>query len=122
MESPSGFSYYALDCPLVVVYSKVVLLRSSAFGSVFPLIFSNIILTVQGAIMSESTLAFLGVGDPNIPTWGQLLRSAREQGAITTGSWWLFIPAGICLVGLASSFVFIGYGFDEINNPKLRRR
>lgn len=90
--------------------------------NVFPLIFSNIILTVQGSIMAESTLAFLGVGDPNIPTWGQLLRSAREQGAITTGSWWLFIPAGLCLVGLASSFVFIGYGFDEINNPKLRRR
>lgn len=90
--------------------------------NVFPLIFSNIILTVQGSIMAESTLAFLGVGDPSIPTWGQLLRSAREQGAITTGSWWLFIPAGICLVGLASSFVFIGYGFDEINNPRLRRR
>jgi peptide/nickel transport system permease protein len=90
--------------------------------NVFPLIFSNIILLVQNAIITESTLAFLGVGDPTIPTWGQLLRSAREQGAISTGSWWLFIPAGICLVLLASSFVFIGYGFDEINNPKLRRR
>lgn len=90
--------------------------------NVFPLIFSNIILLVQNSIITESTLAFLGVGDPTIPTWGQLLRSAREQGAITTGAWWLFIPAGLCLVLLASSFVFIGYGFDEINNPKLRRR
>lgn len=102
--------------------SDTYIMAKHILPNVFPLIFSNIILTVQGAIMSESTLAFLGVGDPNIPTWGQLLRSAREQGAITTGSWWLFIPAGICLVGLASSFVFIGYGFDEINNPKLRRR
>jgi len=90
--------------------------------NVFPLIFSNIILLVQNSIISESTLAFLGVGDPTIPTWGQLLRSAREQGAISTGAWWLFIPAGLCLVILASSFVFIGYGFDEIFNPKLRRR
>ena len=90
--------------------------------NVFPLIFSNIILQVQNAIISESTLAFLGVGDPTIPTWGQLLRSARENGAISAGYWWLFIPAGLCLVGLASSFVFIGYGFDEILNPKLRRR
>ncbi len=98
------------------------IMRKHILPNVFPLIFSNIILTVQGSIMAESTLAFLGVGDPSIPTWGQLLRSAREQGAITTGSWWLFIPAGLCLVALASSFVFIGYGFDEINNPKLRRR
>lgn len=102
--------------------SDAYIMAKHILPNVFPLIFSNIILTVQGAIMAESTLAFLGVGDPNIPTWGQLLRSAREQGAITTGSWWLFIPAGICLVCLASSFVFIGYGFDEIINPKLRRR
>jgi len=90
--------------------------------NVFPLIFSNIILLVQGAIIAESTLAFLGIGDPSIPTWGQLLRSAREQGSILIGSWWLFIPAGICIVLLASSFVFISYGFDEILNPKLRKR
>lgn len=90
--------------------------------NVFPLIFSEIILLVQNAIISESTLAFLGIGDPSIPTWGQLLRSAREQGSILTGSWWLFIPAGICIVLLASSFVFISYGFDEVLNPKLRKR
>ena len=90
--------------------------------NVFPLIFAQLVLTVQNAILSEATLAFLGIGDPSIPTWGQLLRSAREQGAILTGAWWLFIPAGICIVLLASSFVFIGYGFDEILNPRLRRR
>jgi peptide/nickel transport system permease protein len=90
--------------------------------NIFPLIFSNVILLVQNAIIAESTLAFLGIGDPSIPTWGQLLRSAREQGSILTGSWWLFIPAGLCIFLLASSFVFISYGFDEILNPKLRKR
>ena len=98
------------------------IMKRHVLPNVFPLIFSEIILLVQGAIISESTLAFLGIGDPTIPTWGQLLRSARVQGAITTGSWWLFIPAGVCIVLLASSFVFIGYGFDEILNPKLRKR
>ena len=90
--------------------------------NIFPLIFSEIILLVQSAIIAESTLAFLGIGDPSIPTWGQLLRSAREQGSILVGSWWLFVPAGICIFLLASSFVFISYGFDEILNPKLRKR
>ncbi|MDI9472357.1 MAG: ABC transporter permease [Tissierellia bacterium] len=102
--------------------SDAYIMRKHIFPNVFPLIFSNIILLVQNAIISESTLAFLGIGDPSIPTWGQLLRSAREQGAITVGSWWLFIPAGLCIVLLASSFVFIGYGFDEILNPRLRKR
>lgn len=102
--------------------SDFYIMRKHILPNVFPLVFSNIILQVQNAIISESTLAFLGIGDPTIPTWGQLLRSARENGAISSGYWWLFIPAGICLVGLASSFVFIGYGFDEILNPKLRRR
>ncbi len=102
--------------------SDFYIMRKHILPNVFPLIFSNIILLVQNAIISESTLAFLGVGDVTIPTWGQLLRTARMQGAITTGSWWLFIPAGLCIVLLASSFVFIGYGFDEILNPRLRRR
>lgn len=102
--------------------SDFYIMRKHILPNVFPLVFSNIILLVQNAIIAESTLAFLGIGDPTIPTWGQLLRSAREYGAITAGYWWLFIPAGLCLVGLASSFVFIGYGFDEILNPKLRRR
>lgn len=90
--------------------------------NVFPLIFAELVLTVQNAIISETTLAFLGIGDPTIPTWGQLLRSARAEGAVSGGALWLFIPAGICIVLLASSFVFIGYGFDEILNPRLRRR
>jgi len=90
--------------------------------NVFPIIFSNIVLLVQGTIITESTLAFLGIGDPTIPTWGQLLRSARVESAISTGSWWMFVPAGVCIVLLGSSFVFMGYGFDEILNPKLRKR
>ena len=102
--------------------SGVYIMFRHILPNVFPLIFSNIILLVQGAIIAESTLAFLGIGDPSIPTWGQLLRSAREQGSILTGSWWLFVPAGVCIVLLASSFVFISYGFDEILNPKLRKR
>lgn len=102
--------------------SNLYIMTRHILPNVFPLVFSNIILLVQNAIISESTLAFLGIGDPTIPTWGQLLRSARENAAISAGYWWLFIPAGLCLVGLASSFVFIGYGFDEILNPKLRRR
>lgn len=102
--------------------SGAYIMKRHILPNVFPLIFSEIILLVQNAILAEATLAFLGIGDPTIPTWGQLLRSARIQGAITTGSWWLFIPAGLCIVLLASSFVFIGYGFDEILNPKLRKR
>lgn len=90
--------------------------------NVFPLIFAELVLTVQNAIISETTLAFLGIGDPSVPTWGQLLRSARQQGAVSGGALWLFLPAGLCIVLLAASFVFIGYGFDEILNPKLRRR
>jgi peptide/nickel transport system permease protein len=102
--------------------SEIYVMYRHILPNVFPLIFAQLVLTVQNAILSEATLAFLGIGDPSIPTWGQLLRSAREQGAILTGAWWLFIPAGICIVLLASSFVFIGYGFDEILNPRLRRR
>lgn len=102
--------------------SNIYIMFRHVLPNVFPLIFAELILTVQNAILSEATLAFLGIGDTTLPTWGQLLRSAREVGAVSSGVYWLFIPAGLCIVLLASSFVFIGYGFDEILNPKLRRR
>jgi peptide/nickel transport system permease protein len=57
-----------------------------------------------------------------IPSWGQILRGAFTSGAVSLGAWWFYLPAGLCVIFLVLGFTFLGYSFDEILNPKLRRR
>lgn len=90
--------------------------------NVFPLVFANTILVSAVAIISETTLSFLGLGDVTRPSWGMMLNYAFESGAASSGAYWYFLPPGICVVLVVLSFTFLGYAFDEVLNPKLRRR
>jgi peptide/nickel transport system permease protein len=86
-----------------------------------PLTFATIAISVPGAILGEAALSFLGLGDPSIPTWGQILHDAHSAGAMSRGLWWWMVPPGmmIALTGLA--FVLIGNALDRIVNVRARR-
>ncbi len=90
--------------------------------NVMPMVFANTTLTVAGAILTETTLSFLGLGDPTRTSWGSMLDSAYQVGAITTGSWWFVIPPGICVVLVVLAFTLIGQALEEVLNPRLRAR
>lgn len=90
--------------------------------NVFPLIFANTILVVAVAILTETTLSFLGLGDPFSVSWGSILESAFAEGAISLGAWWYLIPPGLCIVLVVLGFTMCGYAFDEILDPRLRER
>jgi peptide/nickel transport system permease protein len=90
--------------------------------NVAPLIFANTVLTVAIAILSETTLSFLGLGDPLSISWGTILEFAYNGGAAFSGNWWWLIPPGICIVLVVLAFTMCGYALDEILNPKLRER
>lgn len=90
--------------------------------NVFPLVFSESILIISSSILTETSLAFLGLGDPTNPSWGTMLNDAYSTGAMTNGAWWYFITPGICVILVALGFTLMGYAFDEILNPKLKKR
>jgi peptide/nickel transport system permease protein len=92
--------------------------------NVGPLIFANTVLIVAIAILTETTLSFLGLGpDPTVNiSWGTILEQAFGQGAAYSGYWWWIIPPGVAIVLLVLSFTMIGYALDDILNPKLRGR
>ena len=58
------------------------------------LIIANTVLTFAGAILTETTLSFVGLGDPFQPSWGQLLEAARSVGALGLGDVVVLRPAG----------------------------
>ncbi len=90
--------------------------------NVFPLVFSETILIISSSVLTETSLAFLGLGDPTQPSWGMMLNDAYSTGAMTAGAWWYFVLPGVCVILVALGFTLMGYAFDEILNPKLRGR
>ncbi|MDX6358136.1 MAG: peptide/nickel transport system permease protein [Nocardioidaceae bacterium] len=90
--------------------------------NVMPMVFANTTLTVAIAILSETTLSFLGLGDPTRTSWGTMLDGAYHSGAITTGCWWYVIPPGVCVVLVVLAFTLIGQALEEVLNPRLRAR
>jgi peptide/nickel transport system permease protein len=90
--------------------------------NVMPMVFANTTLTVAIAILSETTLSFLGLGDPTRTSWGTMLDDAYHAGAITTGCWWYVVPPGLCVVLVVLAFTLIGQALEEIFNPRLKGR
>ena len=89
--------------------------------NVMPMVFANTTLTVAVAILTETTLSFLGLGDPTRVSWGSMLDDAFRVGALTTGSWWFIVPPGVCVVLVVLSFTLVGQALEEVLNPRLRR-
>ncbi|MEP6814797.1 MAG: ABC transporter permease [Marmoricola sp.] len=96
-------------------------MRRHVLPNVMPMVFANTTLTVAIAILSETTLSFLGLGDPTRVSWGSMLENAFAVGAITTGAWWFIVPPGVCVVLVVLSFTLVGQALEEVLNPRLRR-
>ena len=90
--------------------------------NVFPVLFANTILMVALAILSETTLAILGLSDPVAISWGKIIESAFTAGAMTAGWWWWLIPPGVCIVFVTLAFTMVGFALDEVLSPRLRQR
>lgn len=97
-------------------------MRRHILPNVMPMVFANTTLTVAGAILAETTLSFLGLGDPSRVSWGTMLDSAFTNGALTLGAWWFLFPPGICVILVVLSFTLVGQALEAVFNPRLRQR
>jgi peptide/nickel transport system permease protein len=88
--------------------------------NVSPLILANTTLTVPIVILSEATLSFLGLGDPDNASWGKMLDDAFEAGAVTLEAWWYILPPGIGIMLVVLAFTLCGTALEEILDPRLR--
>ena len=96
------------------------ILSKHLFPNLIGLTYVNLALSVPGAILTYAALAFLGLGDPTVESWGKILNDNFVVGG--TADWWWVIPPGFAIAIVSLSFVLIGYALDEMFNPKLRRR
>ena len=71
------------------------------------------------AIGAQVGLEFLGLGDISEVTWGTNLYWASNDSALLLGSWWTFVPTGVCIALVGFGLVLVNFGVDEIANPRL---
>ncbi|HSQ39492.1 MAG TPA: dipeptide/oligopeptide/nickel ABC transporter permease/ATP-binding protein, partial [Anaerolineales bacterium] len=116
----------------LAVKSRKFVLRARAIGAgnahiirhhilplVTPILVVNAVLVVSLAILNESTLSFLGLGDPTALSWGQMLNYAFGRGAMSTGAWWALVTPGFGIVWVVLGLTLLGHGLEQVLNPRL---
>ena len=98
------------------------IMRRHILPNVIHLIVANMVLTFAGAVLTETTLSFIGLGDPFQPSWGQLLNQAQADGAAGLGAWWNLVPPGLAIILVVLAFTLVGSAVDDVLNPKRRGR
>jgi peptide/nickel transport system permease protein len=102
--------------------SSTRIMTRQVLPNVFGLVLANTTLTIAAAIFLETTLSFLGVGPRDTYSWGRILEESFSAGALTLGKWAWFVPPGVAVVLVVLAFTLVGAAFDEILDPRLRRR
>ncbi len=83
-------------------------------NGIFPVI-ANTTGGMAGAILTEAALSFLGLGDPNIISWGQMIYTGKQY---ITSAWWISTFAGIAIILTVLIFYMLGDGLNHVLNPK----
>lgn len=84
------------------------------WSSVRPLAFVQVVLIASASILAESSLSFLGLGDPSGKSWGTMLYFARASGAFLSEAWkWWVLPTGLMITLTVLSFGLIGYSLEQ---------
>ena len=95
------------------------IIRKHILPQLMPLIVTNTVLILSTAILIESGLAFLGLGDPTRPSWGTMLNFAFDRSAISNGAWWFYLPPGIAILWVSLGCILLGNVLEEMLNPRL---
>ena len=91
-----------------------ILVRYIIPNGIFPVI-ANTTAHIGQAILAEAGLAFLGLGDPTVISWGQMIQAGRP---LITSAWWVTVFPGLAIVFTVMTFFLLGDGLSHLFNPK----
>jgi peptide/nickel transport system permease protein len=87
---------------------------------VLPVLIPQIMIMVPTYVFLEAGLAFLGLSDLYLPTWGKVINEAHVNSALLTGNFYWIMQPAILLMLTAFAFAMLGFSLDRIFNPRLR--
>jgi|TARA_R110001583_G_scaffold105494_2_gene253347 peptide/nickel transport system permease protein len=96
------------------------IMAAEIFPNLVSIVGINFIGSVVFAVITEATLEFLGLGDPQTVSWGVMLYSAQNASALQVGAWWDILTPCFALVFLGTGLSLLNFAIDEVANPRLR--
>ncbi|MBP7411161.1 MAG: ABC transporter permease [Methanoculleus sp.] len=88
--------------------------------NVLPLVGVKFVTSAQHFMLVGIGLGFLGMGDPNVVDWGQMIERASKNGGIVLGLWWWLIPPGLAVTGISLALAWFAYACEERINPRFQ--
>jgi peptide/nickel transport system permease protein len=110
-----------VDAARIAGASHIRIMFKHIAPNVLPIVFLFLTFSVSGTIIAEASLSFIGLGDPTHMSWGMMLYYAQNTGSALKAWWWL-LPPGMAITFISLGFFLIGRAFEQIINPRLRRR
>jgi peptide/nickel transport system permease protein len=95
------------------------IVRKIVVRSVAVIAFAYFVLTVGASIILVTGLEYLGVGNPDIVSWGSMIYWGQQFG-FYIGAWWWVLAPGVAISLLSIGLALIGFSFEEVLNPRLR--
>tara|TARA_B110000285_G_scaffold8663_1_gene8836 strand:+ start:5198 stop:6097 length:900 start_codon:yes stop_codon:yes gene_type:complete len=89
--------------------------------NVLPLLLLYAAFNIAWSIITEASVSFLGFGDGETVSWGGMLYELWLSGK-TRVAWWWFATPSVCIILLVTSLVFVSRAYEEVANPRLRKR
>jgi len=113
-ESPyieAAQSYGASDARIIMNY---------LVPRIIPLLLPQLVVLIPTFVFLEASLAYLGLGDPVLPTWGKIINDAQNNGALFQGHYYWVLEPAVLLIVTGLAFSMLGFALDRVFNPRLR--
>ena len=85
-----------------------------------PILLPQFVMIIPTFVFLEATLAVLGLGDPQLATWGKMINDAQANSAMYMGQYYWMVLPSILLMTVGLGFALLGFSLDRVFNPRLR--
>jgi len=109
-----------VDAARLMTSSPLWIIGRHIVPAVTPVIVVSVVVTASRAVLSAAGLAFLGLGDPNVWSWGRILYEAQQSGAMSS-AWWLTLFPSLAILLLVLSATLLSITYNDARNPRARR-
>ena len=106
---------FVKSCSAMGESKSSILIKHVLPNGIFPII-ANTTMNISSAILTEAGLSFLGLGDPNVVSWGQIINTGKGY---LPKCWWICTFPGIATIFTVLTFFLIGEGLNRVLSPKM---
>ncbi|MGH3486784.1 MAG: ABC transporter permease [Actinopolymorphaceae bacterium] len=109
-----------MDAARVIGGTHRWIIRRHLLPAVAPVVAVSVVLTASRAVLTEASLSFLGLGDPDSWSWGTILHNAQRSGSLAS-AWWTTLFPSLAILALVVAATLASFAYNDARNPRMRK-